>query len=169
MTRPAPHALRWLPPAATMLAGLSLDLLPLTAPGPAPSFTLCLVYAWTVQAAELLPASAIFLAGLALDGVAGTPLGFTSLTLLLVHAGVLAGRRFLLGTPFAATWAAFALAALAGGGVRWLLAVLWWGQMFPLRPVLAEAALTFAAYPLAGWPVTRLQPPSRLDAHAPGG
>lgn len=152
-----------------MLAALSLDLLPLTAvPGPAPWFTLCLVYAWTIQAAELLPAVAIFLAGLAIDAVAGTPLGFTSLTLLLVHAGALAARRFLLGAPFAAVWAAFALAALAGGGVRWLLATLWWGQMFPLRPVLAEAALTLAAYPLAGWPVTRLQGPSRLGTHAPG-
>ncbi len=170
MTGRPPHALRWIAPTTTMLAALTLDLLPLTAvPGPAPSFTLCLVYAWTLRAAELLPAAAVFLAGLVLDGVAGMPLGFSSLTLLLVHAGVLAGRRILLGAPFAAAWAAFALAALAGGGVRWLLAALWWGQLFPPRPVLAEAALTFVAYPLAGWPVTRLQPPSRLGARAPGG
>ncbi len=164
-SRAAAPRFPWLAPLATALTALALDLLPvpLTGGGGAsPLFTLCLVCAWALQAPGAFPAPAAFALGLALDALAGTPLGFNSLVLLLARAATLAARRFLLGQPFVTVWAAFAAAAFAGAAARWLLAAAWWGHPFPLQPALAEAVLTFAAYPLAGWPVARLRPASRL-------
>lgn len=163
-----PQGFGWLAPAVTAAAALIADLLPLTA-GQGPLFTLCLVHAWALQAPERLPTPAVFVIGVVLDAVAGTPLGFTSLPLLLVHGGTVAARPFLVGAPFTVVWAAFALAALLGCGARWALAGLWWGHLFPLPPSLADAVLSVTAYPLVGWPVTRLQSSSRLGSHAAGG
>lgn len=149
-----------LAPLATGLVAAYADLLPMfgSAPRPlAPSLTACIVYFWTVYRPDLMPALALFAIGVVLDAVGGLPLGLTALALLLVRGFLLSGQRFLLAQPFAVIWVCFLPVVLALAGLRWALAVLFWGRLFPVEPLLIEAGLTFAAYPLIGWLLTGLQ------------
>lgn len=151
----------YLAPLAVGLLAVLLDVLPLTQAGGmglAPLLTWCVAYFWTVHAPDRLPAPSLFVLGLLLDALSGTPLGFGALTLLLVRALVLGGRRFLLGQPFVLVWLAFALVLLPVSLARWLLATTFWQHVFPMTPSLAEAALTFAVYPAVDWLLARLHP-----------
>lgn len=159
-------------PAATALLAVLVDLTPLpdAAPGSlAPNATLCVVAFWTVVRPELLTAPGIFAVGLVLDAVGGQPLGLTPLTLLLARAALLTGRRYLAAQPFMVLWACFALAALAAELARWLVASLWWRHLFALEPLLFQAGLTVAAYPLVSALLTRLNQHVVRRAHAAGG
>lgn len=156
----AGRALCVLAPVTTGLVAAYADLLPLSGSVPrvlAPSLTTCVLYFWTVYRPDLLPAVAVFAVGIVLDAVGGLPLGLTPLALLLVRSFLLSGQRFLLTQPFAVIWACFLPAVLLLETLRWVLAVLFWGRLFPVEPLLIEAGLTFAAYPLVGWPLTFLQ------------
>ena len=149
-----------LAPLATGLVAAYADLLPLSGSAPrmlAPSLTACIVYFWTTYRPDLLPPFALFAIGVVLDGVGGLPLGLTALALLLVRGFLLSGQRFLLAQPFAVIWASFLPVVLLLAVLRWALAVLYWGRLFPVEPLLIEAGFTFAAYPLVGWPLTGLQ------------
>lgn len=145
---------------ASGLAAALLDLLPLPAPsgaGAAPLLTLGAVCFWSLHAPALLPPLAVFALGLALDAAAGTPPGLTALALLAARGGLAASRRLLLAQPFAVVWAGVALAVAGFAALRWLLASLWWGRVFPLEPSLAEAFLTAAFYPPVAWLLARLR------------
>lgn len=151
-------AARILPPLSG-LAAATLDVLPWQGAGStavAPVLTVCAVHFWTLHAPDRLPPLAVFAIGVALDALGGTPLGLGPATLLVARAAALGGRRFLPALPLAAAWLAFAPTALAFALLRWAVAALWWGRLFPLGPSVAEAALTFAVYPLVGWPLARL-------------
>lgn len=169
LTSASPGLVRWLAPVAAGLLVAVVDLLPLTAVGtPAPMLTLCLLHAWTLHDPESMSPAVTFLLGLVLDAVGGMPLGLTSLAFLVVRAALSSGQRLLLAQPFAVVWASFAVTVLAFAGLRWLLASLWWLRLFPVQPTLAEALLTFAAYPLVGWPVGGLHHALMPRRHAAG-
>src|SRR6185437_12323393 len=94
-------------PMASMLALAFISVLPLRLPYYAtvvPLFLLAGLYHWTVYRPELLPPSATFLAGLAFDLLAGTPLGVMALTLLLARSAVLPQRRFFVDRLFPFVW-----------------------------------------------------------------
>jgi rod shape-determining protein MreD len=149
-----------LAPLVTGLVAAYADLLPLSGSAPrvlAPSLTACIVYFWTVYRPDLLPPLALFVIGVVLDAVGGLPLGLTALALLLLRGFLLSGQRFLLAQPFAVIWACFLPVVLLLAALRWALAVLFWGRLFPVEPLLIEAGLTVAAYPLVGWLLTGLQ------------
>lgn len=161
-----------LAPMLTGLAAALLDLLPLPEAAPrslAPFLTVCVVYFWTVYRPDLLTPLAVFVIGVALDATGGLPLGLTALSLLIARALLMSGQRFLLRQPFPVVWAGFLLVVLAVATLRWLLASLFWGRVFPLEPVLFEAGLTFACYPPIGWLLARLQRRLVVAPHAAGG
>lgn len=165
----SPGMVRWLAPVAVGLLAACVDLLPLTTAGtPAPLLTLCLLHAWTLHDPESMSPAVVFLIGLVLDAVGGLPLGLTSLAFLLVRAALSSGQRLLTAQPFAVVWASFALTVLVFVALRWFLASLWWMRLYPVQPALAEALLTFAAYPLVGWPVGRLHQALMPRRHAAG-
>lgn len=142
---------RRLLPFGTALVAVLFDLLPLPDSAPhslAPSVTICVFAYWALLAPELMSPTATFVIGLVLDAVGGLPLGLTSLALLLVRSALLTGERFLVAQPFATLWGCFVLIALAVALIRWLLASLWWGRMFGIQPILFQAVLTIAFYPV---------------------
>lgn len=160
--------LGWLLP---LLSGL-LAVLAVVLPGGlalAPLLSLAVIVQWSLLAPAFLPYGSVFLVGLALDILTGLPPGLNALTFLLAAAAARSARPYLLPHGFVLSWAAFAALALAASLLRWLLATLLWGHLFPLRPCLAEAALTAACYPAVAW---LLAGPGRLltpDPHAAGG
>lgn len=149
--RAASSLARLLPIATTGLAAL-LSILPVPAPGYAalsPAFALMAAYHWTVYRPDLLPASGLFAVGLAQDLLGGGPVGVGPLTLLVVRAAVMRGRRHLIDRSFAFVWAGFALLSLAAMLGLWSLHCLLDGVLFDLRSTLFRAVLTVAVFPAA--------------------
>ena len=151
--------LRALLPLATAGLAALVDVVPLLGSGAASltSFsTLCLVFFWSLYRPDLLTPAAAFLVGLIHDGLAGLPLGLTSLLLLLVRQLVVTQQRFFLPRSFPVIWVCFLLVAPAACLARWLLASLWWGELLPGRPALFELALTVALYPPVSWVLSQV-------------
>ena len=162
--------LRALVPFATALIAVLLDVAPLTGTGPLglTSFaTLCTIYFWSLYRPDLLTPSAAFLIGLLYDGLAGLPLGLTSLALLLVRSLMVTQQRFFLARSFPVIWFCFLLLAPAVEIARWLLSCLWWGHLFALEPALLELLVTVALYPPASWLLGRLHNQIPKLIHAP--
>jgi rod shape-determining protein MreD len=163
------QGMRRLAPLLTGLAAVLVDLLPLPDPAPqtlAPLATVCVFYFWTLYRPDLMTPLAVFAIGVMIDALGGMPIGLTSLSLLIVRSLLLTGQRFLLAQPFLVIWACFVLVVVAVGTVRWLLASLWWGRLFALEPVLLEAVLTVAIYPIVGWMLARLHQHLSVAPHA---
>lgn len=159
-------------PVLTVVLAMMLDLLPLPNASPhavSPLLGLAAVYFWTLYRPDLLPPLALFVLGLVFDLAAGLPLGMTAMLFLVVCRLVLAPHRSLLAGSFGVMWAGCMLVAAVVAVLRWLLAMAWWGHVFPFRPVLFEAALTVALYPLIAWLLGRLQPVLPRASHAPRG
>ena len=151
------HLRALLPLASAGIAAL-LDVVPLLGSGAASltSFSvLCVVFFWSLYRPDLLTPAAAFLVGLLYDGLAGLPLGLTSLLLLTVRQLMVTQQRFFLPRSFPVIWFCFLLVAPAACLARWLLACLWWGELLPARPALFQLALTLALYPPVSWALTQ--------------
>ena len=164
-TRSLGQLLLRLLPLATVLLAVVLDLLPLPNTSPqslTPFFTVCVFAYWALVSPELMSPAVTFAVGFLLDAAGGLPLGLTSLALLVVRGALLTGQRILAAQPFPVMWACFVAAALAVELVRWLVASGFWGRLLPLQPVLFQACLTIAFYPVVNAIL------SRLRHHVPG-
>jgi rod shape-determining protein MreD len=151
--------LRALVPFATALIAVLIDVAPLAGTGPSGlcSFaTLCAVYFWSLYRPDLFTPTATFVTGLVYDGLAGLPLGLSSLVLLLVRNLMVVQQRFFLARSFPVVWFCFLLLAPAVEAARWLLSCLWWGHLFAIQPALLELLVTMAFYPLASWLLGRI-------------
>ncbi len=152
--RLAPVRVEMLVPIGTAFLAMLLDRLPLPGAGPAsvPSLiTLCVVYFWSLHRPDLMTPIAAFLIGVIHDGLAGLPLGLTSLLFLLVRDVIVRQRRFFAARPFPVIWCCFFLLASATMALQWLLACLWWARLFAWQPSGFELVLTIALYPPVSW------------------
>lgn len=147
-------------PMATAILATFIDLLPLPDPGPAaiaPHLTLAVVFFWCVHRPELLPPGAIFVTGLIGDVVAALPPGMNAFSLLIVPLMLRQAPTTAMARASSVVWAAFAVAAIVVGMVRWLLGTSFWESPLPIRPFLFEIAFTVAVFPLVSWLLSRLQ------------
>jgi rod shape-determining protein MreD len=141
-------------PLATLAIAALVDLLPLPNAGPAsiaPSFLLCVFYYWTVERPGLVPPLALFLLAILFDLAASLPLGLTALVLLFVRWVMLAHEDRFLTMSFGLLWLGFALAALVVGLARWLIGSLFLLRLLDPAPLLVEAAMSAAVFPLVVW------------------
>ena len=148
-------------PFVTTLLFVVLSVVPLHIPGFAavtPAFALMAVYHWTIYRPELLPPFAVFVLGLLLDFLDGTPyVGVSAASLLLAQWVLMGLRRFFADRLFPLLWAGFLVTALAVVGFEWALVSAIKGQLWGLRPCVFEAVLTVASFPVASYLLTRLQ------------
>jgi len=147
-------------PVISTFVFVVVSVIPLHLPGFAavsPSFALMAVYHWTVYRPDLLPQGAVFVLGLLLDLLTGTPyLGTSALTLLIARTAVLMVRRHFVNHDFTVLWLGF-LGIAAGVFIfTWALVGILSGHMLDARPVAFEAALTVAAYPVGSTVLVRL-------------
>ncbi len=144
-------ALRRAVPFLTAVAAALIDLLPLPDAAPAalaPLTVVAVVFFWSVHRPDLMTPLAAAAAGILFDALAGLPLGLTGLTLLLTRALAAAPDPILHDRPPLLVWGSFLLVAAAAVLARWAIVSIWSLQLFALRPVLFELALTVAVYPL---------------------
>jgi rod shape-determining protein MreD len=113
---------------------------------------------WTVYRPDLLPPSGVFLIGILLDLLAGTPyVGLSALTLLVARGLILAARRHIVKQSFAIVWAGFAVVAAAVIGLEWLLIGGLNATLVGSRPFLFQIVVTVAAFPLVSYLLTQIQ------------
>ncbi|MFQ5958821.1 MAG: rod shape-determining protein MreD [Alphaproteobacteria bacterium] len=151
---------RDLTPFALTLALMLVSVVPLRLPGFAPVtpvVALMAVYYWSIYRPDLFPLAAVFFIGLVQDTLNGTPMGLSSLVLLLVQGVVVSQRRFFHGKAFLVEWWGFMLVAPGAALVTWTLASLYYGVLLVPRPLGFQLLLTIALYPCLTWLFARAQ------------
>lgn len=151
---------RNLSPFALTLALILVSVIPLRLPGFAPVtpvVALMAVYYWSIYRPDLFPVAAVFFVGVVQDTFNGTPLGLSSLVLMLVQAVVVSQRRFFHGKVFLVEWWGFMLVAPGAMLITWMLASLFYGVILVPRPLGFQLLLTIALYPCLTWLLARAQ------------
>jgi rod shape-determining protein MreD len=123
----------------------------------APAWVLIAVFHWSVYRPDLMPVQAAFVIGLLQDLLLGLPPGVSALIYVILRgcSGIIA--RHATGRSFLKLWLLFAAVATAAAVVRHLIMIVWHEQLIDPTPAMVELMLTVAAYPVAGWALTRLQ------------
>jgi rod shape-determining protein MreD len=133
---------------------------------------LIVVHYWSARRPHLLPVTAVFACGLAIDVLTHGPIGFWALMMLAVAAlapleDTLTGQSTATGRA-----AVFAIAMVAVAGLAWGVASLYNGYTMDGRPMLFAALCSIASYPLAAlllMPIDRLWDTQRSHLFARGG
>jgi rod shape-determining protein MreD len=142
-------------PGTTTILFAILSLVPFRLPGfgsIAPSFVLMAAYHWTLYRPDLLPLGTIFLAGLLLDLLNGTPyVGLSALVLLVARSAVLGQRRLINQRSFGLIWLGFFAVSVGAFAFEWGFVSLM--QLRPLapRPFIFQALVTTACYPVGSY------------------
>ena len=148
-------------PFLTTVLFAFFSIVPLNLPGFAvvmPAFALMAVFHWTVYRPDLLPWSAVFVTGLLLDLLNGTPyVGLSALVLLIARAAVMGQRKYFVNRNFTIVWLGFLVLAVGVFVLSWALVCAVRGAFIDLRPFIFQAVLTIACYPAASYVLARLQ------------
>jgi rod shape-determining protein MreD len=123
----------------------------------APDLVLMAVFYWTVHRPDLLRPWGAFLVGLLDDILTGTPLGVSSLVLLLVHWTIITQHRLFRGLSFALLWCGFAVVAAGAKALVVALAFVIGRGLIDPTVMFAQYAFTVAVYPLISLLMGRAQ------------
>ena len=148
-------------PFLTTVLFAFFSVVPLNLPGFAvvmPAFALMAVFHWSVYRPDLLPLSAVFVSGLLLDLMNGTPyVGISALVFLIGRSAVMGQRKLFVNRPFAIVWLGFLVLAVAAFLLLWALVSALHGAFIDLRPFAVRAVLTVACYHAASYVLARTQ------------
>ncbi len=154
LSRDPGYSLRFVPFVMTLVFAI-ISVVPLNLPGFAvvtPAFALMAVFHWTVYRPDLMPLSAVFLTGLLLDLLNGTPyVGLSSLSLLGARTVVMSQRQFFVNRTFPVLWLGFCAIAAGNFAFLWLIVSILHGGALGLRPFIFQAVLTVACYPVGSY------------------
>ncbi|MDH5187401.1 MAG: rod shape-determining protein MreD [Rhodospirillaceae bacterium] len=117
----------------------------------APVLPFMAIYHWSIYRPDLLPAWAVFLAGLLQDALVGTPFGVSSLVFLAVHLVVLSQHVFFTGKSFAVVWIGFSMVSGAAFIMTWLLVSVYFGQSTGLMGMFFQYLVTLGTFPVLTW------------------
>lgn len=148
-------------PFLSCLIAAILTVVPLQVPGLAvatPAFALMAVYHWIVYRPDLMPPASVFVVGIVLDLLGGTPyIGVSSLTFLAARSLILLGRSRYANQPFVIVWAGFFGIAAIAIGLQWLLISALSFNALASRPFVFQILVTVAAYPIADYLLAQAQ------------
>jgi len=148
------YTARRLLPFALSLLLLLLAIAPMTTPGfmrAGPMVTLLCVYYWAVHRPDMMGYLGGFTLGLLEDILMNTPLGVSSLILMLTQLVVLTQYRFFVGKPFMITWWALALVALGAILLKALVVAMLSGYVVAPGTLVTSYGLTLLLYPILAW------------------
>lgn len=148
-------------PVASGLVAVLLSVVPLNVPGLAmatPAFALMVVYHWTVYRPDLMSPGIVFITGVLLDLMEGTPyIGVSPLTFLIVRSLILLVRQRAANQSFAVVWTGFLVAAIVAIGLQWLAVSALSMTVLSVRPFAFQILVTVAAYPIADYLLAQAQ------------
>ncbi len=151
---------RSLTPFLLTLALVVLAQVPLHIPGfaeVAPILPLMAVYHWAIYRPDLLPAVAVFFAGLLNDALSGMPFGVSAAVFVVVHLVVMSQQVFFQGKSFPVIWLGFSIIAAGGVVMTWLLNALFFASITPVEAAFIQYLVTVGAFPAMAWLLARWQ------------
>ena len=128
-----------------------LDVIPVPQPFDglmAVPFLTITVYYWAAYRPTLLPVLAVFILGLLLDIMGGTPIGLNAILLVLLHWAISDQRAFLSAQSFLMVWLVFCVVSTGVIIVQWAitgLVNLGWASIALLWPQMLAGIV---AYPM---------------------
>ena len=135
-------------PAASITALRLISLVPWIGDRAAPALAVAAVHYWAGRRPDLVPAPFVFVIGLTHDSVADSPFGLMALVYLFVLGAARSQRFLVVGQPFAAGWAIFAIVALAASAIAWIGASFYYSAALPVAAPTAVLLLTVLTYPV---------------------
>lgn len=135
-------------PGASIAVLLLISLVPWIGDRAAPALAVAAVHYWAGRRPDLVPAPFVFAIGLAHDSVADAPFGLMALVYLFVLGATRSQRFLVVGQPFAAGWAVFAVVALAASAIAWAGASFYYGAALSVGAPAAVLLLTVLVYPV---------------------
>ncbi|MSP00311.1 MAG: rod shape-determining protein MreD [Acetobacteraceae bacterium] len=149
-------AWRYAFPAATSVLFMLLSLAPFGLWGQAallPVVALTCVWFWSLFRPAAMVPPVVLLIGVLLDLVGFLPLGVGGLTMLATHGLAHRLRRFLSRQGFTVVWLIFMTVACGIAAMNWALVSLLTLTLVPPGPVLFQAGLAVAMYPVVAIPL----------------
>jgi rod shape-determining protein MreD len=143
-------------PGITCLLLMLLSLAPVGLWGQAailPIVALTCVWFWSLYRPAAMAPPVVFTIGVALDLLGFLPLGVGALTMLTTHGIAQRLRRFLSRQGFAVVWLIFTSVACAIAAMNWVLVSLLTFSIVAPGPVLFQAGLAAAMYPVVAIPL----------------
>ncbi|MGI9407898.1 MAG: rod shape-determining protein MreD [Hyphomicrobiaceae bacterium] len=135
---------------ATLPWGLSADVAYLP-----PLLVLALIFCWSVRYPGLMPPLLVFLAGIGVDVVTASPIGFWSFLFLAGYAAALRVSRFAQDRPTITMILTYPVVALLIGALAWLFASVYFSRFMEWQPVMESLKIAVLACPAIAW-LTRL-------------
>lgn len=136
-------------PLACGLLGVIIANIPVSFVGgavPAPLLALAPVYFWCLVRPDLMTPAAAFVIGMLEDVMSGAPPGVWTLSFVLAYALVGRQRESFAGLAGLGAVLGFAAAALATIAAAYVIVAIYYWQLPPLGPVVAQLAMTVAFY-----------------------
>ena len=144
-------AWRYAFPGVSTFTLMLLSLAPFRVPNQAaflPAVTLTCVWFWSLYRPEAMSPPIVFLLGVFLDLLGFLPLGVGGVTMLITHGLTQWSRRFMARQGFTVVWLMFTAVAFCMSFLNWGLVSLLTLSLIPVRPVLFQAGLAAALYPV---------------------
>lgn len=151
---------RSMTPFVLTLAFVVLAQVPLHIPGfaeVAPILPLMAVYHWAIYRPDLLPAVAVFFAGLLHDALSGMPFGINAAVFVIVHMAVMSQQVFFQGKSFPIIWLGFSLVAAGAVALTWLLNAMFFAVITSVEAAFVQYLVTIGAFPVLAWILARWQ------------
>ncbi|MDG1997124.1 MAG: rod shape-determining protein MreD [Emcibacteraceae bacterium] len=116
-----------------------------------PFLTLIGVYYWSVFRARRLPIWTVFILGVLQDILLGSPLGMSSLLLIIVQQIIFIQGRHFLERDFVFNSVVFVMLVLGFGAASWGIASFYVTELLDYWSVLGQVLMTIAFYPVITW------------------
>jgi rod shape-determining protein MreD len=120
-----------------------------------PSLVFAAVFYWVLYRPDLMPPPVAFVLGLVADTLSGAPIGVHAATFVAVHAVLIKQRRFIVEKSFVIVWLGFALVALGGFSLLWILTSIFYATPMEPMGVLFQTWTTVVSFPLVFWLLAR--------------
>ena len=128
-----------------------LNIIPHSIPGyfaVKPDFILIAIYYWAIHRPTIVPPSASFAVGIAMDLFSALPLGLNAFIFVLVQKFTSDQRKLFLGQPYFVSWLGFAFVAFVSTVIKIGVFYLITGNKPVLDLVGFSMALTVAIFPI---------------------
>lgn len=114
-----------------------------------PSFTLMVLFYWSIYRPTLTPPLFAFGVGIAIDLLSGLPIGLHAVLFVLVHYLVSGQRKMFMGQPFITVFFGYCFVASVMSAMQWILYGLVSHIWVPMEPVIGMWLLGIVFFPVA--------------------